>query len=141
MWHVTTFDSNNPQYGAIWFKWAGEEDTLLPGELTAFSPYTPPFTCRVEPGDSVIWSGWCRVSDTTNTPQIILLLRWYSTAGGLLSVTQGTTTNLTTTRTQYTLGPITAPPGVHYLRASYAFAGTGLPFTVVVVDTARLGVT
>jgi hypothetical protein len=140
MWHVSTFDARNIEYGAIWFKWSGELDTLVPGELTAFSPYTPPFTCRVEPGDSVVWSGWCRVSSAEGTPQIILLLRWYNSAGTLLSITEGTATNLTITRTQYTLSQ-TAPPGSHYLRASFAFAGTGAEYTVTVVDSARLGVT
>lgn len=140
MWHVTTFDSKTLEYGAIWFQWSGEPDTLVPGELTAFSPYTPPFTCRVEPGDAVTFVGWMRVSHIEGAPQTILILRWYNSAGSLLSVTQGALSNLTLTRTQYTLGPITAPSGVHYLRASYGFSGVGTPYTTTVVDSARLGI-
>lgn len=138
MWHVTTFDARAIEYGAYWLRWSGTN--LTPAELSAYSPYTPPFSCRVEPGDSVVWSGWLRVSSTTGIPQVILILRWYNSAGSLINVTQGTATSLTITRTQYSYSQ-TAPSGCHYLRATYAFAGTGALGTITVVDSARLGVT
>lgn len=140
MWHITTFDARAIEYGAYWMRWSGARNTLVPAELTAYSPYTPPFSCRVEPGDSIVWSGWVRVSSTEGTPQIILILRWYNSSGSLINVTQGTTTALSTTRTQYSYSQ-TAPSGAHYLRATFAFAGTGTSFTVTVLDSARLGVT
>lgn len=140
MWHITTFDARAIEYGAYWMRWSGAHNTLVPAELTAFSPYTPPFSCRVEPGDSIVWSGWVRVSAIAGVPQIILILRWYNSSGNLTNVTQGATTALTTTRTLYSYAQ-TAPPGAYYLRATYAFAGTGDYATVVVVDSATLGVT
>lgn len=139
MWHITTFDPRNPQYGAIWFKWSGEIDTLVPGELAAFSPYTAPFSCRVNPGDTVTFEGYARVSEVFGAPQILIVLRWYNSAGGAIGVSQSAASNLSKTRTLYTHTQ-SAPAGVHYLRASFAFAGVGDTYTVTVVDSARLGI-
>lgn len=138
-WHVTTFDSRVPQYGAISFRWSGP-GISSPVELCAFSPWTPPYSCRVNPGDAVVWSGYSRVSDVFGVPSIILYLRWFNSGGGLIGISSSTLTALTITRTQYSLSA-SAPASAFYLRASYAFGGVGSLYTVTVVDTARLGVT
>lgn len=145
MWRVSTLLPYAGQYGAVWFRWSGAHNTIVPAELTAYSAYTPPFSCRVEPGDSVSWNARCRVSYASvpaglDTPKIIMILKFYNSSSTLLTVSQSTPVDLTITYTNYTHAT-SAPSGSHYLRATVAFNGDGWPNTMGFVDSARLGIT
>lgn len=138
MWHISTFDSLG-QYGAVWFQWGRAVGSIVPAELSAFSPSTAPFSCRVEPGDSVNWSGNIRCGVSSGA-SVVLILRFYNSSGSLFLVSQ-TSSAINSTRAVYSIAQ-TAPAGAHYLRSTFAFTGTGFtPSATLVVDSAKLGIT
>lgn len=136
-WKVSVHDPHTGDYHAVWWEW--NNGGIPPGELGVISPFIDaPFSARVNPGDTVTWSGYAKVDSITGTPQMFLVIRFYAPNFSIIGGYQSTTSSLTTTYTQYSVSGV-APSGTHYIRAYFAFVGSGND-SWVAIDTASLGV-
>lgn len=137
-WKISVHDPHSGDYHAVW--WQYDHSGIPPAELCAFSPFIfSPFSARVNPGDSLDWAAYSKVAAITGTPQVSMILRFYTSSFSFITASQSTFTNLTTSYAQYSHSAF-APSGSYYVRACLAFLGGTDNLQAVYVDTASLGV-
>jgi hypothetical protein len=139
-WKVSVHDPHSGDYHAVWWMW-DNGDGLPPSEITAFSPFIrAPFSARVNAGDAVSWSIYCKIISAVGTPQITMILRFfrqnYSITGTVSTVPIALTPG---GYTQFSVSG-NAPPGTYYVRAVVGFSGGVGNIAPVFLDSAVLGV-